>query len=138
MFLPDTNVFSELKKIPRGLAEPSVVRWFAQTPVSEVWLSVIVGFEITKGMLLKQRHDPAQAAELLRWYEFDVLPRFDRRILPVTLEIAERCAALQVPDPRAVPDSLLAATALVHNLTVVTRNVKHFQGTGVAILNPWT
>jgi predicted nucleic acid-binding protein len=137
MYLPDTNVFSELKKVESGSADSRVEQWFAGTRNKDIWLSVVVSLETRKGILLKQRHDPAQAAELKRWYEEEMLRRYKPRVLPISLEIAERCAALHVPDPRPFADSLLAATALVHGLAVVTGNVRDFRGTGVRIVNPW-
>jgi len=91
MYLPDTNVFSELKKIETGAADPRVELWFSKTRNKDIWLSVVVGFETMRGILLKRRRDPEQAADLLRWYEEEMLRRYKPRLLPVSLEIAERC-----------------------------------------------
>jgi hypothetical protein len=98
---------------------------------------VISILEIEMGVLQKQRSDPKQAAVLRAWLESHVLPSFAGRILAVDTAIAKRCASLHVPDPCSYRDSLIAATALVHGMTVVTRNVFHFQRTGVAVFDPW-
>jgi len=84
-----------------------------------------------------ERRDPRQGAELRVWLDSQVLPAFEGRILPIDRNVAIRCASLHVPNPRSFRDSLIAATALVHGMTVVTRNVADFEPTGVAVLNPW-
>jgi predicted nucleic acid-binding protein len=83
------------------------------------------------------RRDTAQGAVLRAWIDDQILPRFEGRILAVDTAVARRCAHLHVPDPRAERDALIAATALVHGLTVVTRDVTDFELVGVALLNPW-
>jgi hypothetical protein len=93
--------------------------------------------ELEIGVLLAERRDPQQGAIFRVWFENHVLPAFAGRILPVDAAVAKRSAALHVPDPRPAMDSLIAATALVHGMTVVTRNVADFQSSGVSILNPW-
>jgi predicted nucleic acid-binding protein len=137
MFLLDTNVVSELRKLGIGKADPGVVAWSKAAVSEDLYLSVITIQELELGMLLAARKDPARGAALRRWLEQQVLPAFDGRILPITIEIARRCAALHVPLPGPSQDMSIAATALVHGLTVVTRNVADFRGTGVAILDPW-
>jgi predicted nucleic acid-binding protein len=102
-----------------------------------MFLSAICILEIETGTLLMERRDKAQGATLRAWMENHVLPAFAGRILPVDTPVAMRCATLQVPNPRSYRDALIAATALVHGMTVVTRNVSDFEPTGVAILNPW-
>ena len=84
-----------------------------------------------------QRRDPHQGLLLRNWFEKQVLPEFQDRILPIDTEVALQCAKLHVPDPRSERDALIAATALVHHLTVVTRNIGDFQASGVATINPW-
>lgn len=137
MYLLDTNVISELRKIDSGRADPQVVRWAAAVPTLQLYLSVIVVQELEMGILLKERKDPVQGQHLRVWLERRVLPAFAGRILPVTLEVARRCATLNVPKTRPEGDGLIAATALVHGMTVVTRNKNDFTGMGVALLNPW-
>ena len=137
MFLVDTNVVSELRRTRSGRTDPNVTAWAARVPGSDLFASVIVLQEIEVGVLLMEQRDPAQGAVLRRWLESTVLPGFEGRILPVDLAVARRCAALHVPDPRPQRDALIAATALVHGLTVATRNVADFAPTGAALLNPW-
>jgi toxin FitB len=137
MFLLDTNVVSELRKEPKGRAHPGVVAWARSVSSTSLYLSVISVLELEQGVLQVQRRDATQGALSRRWMVEQVLPAFEGRVLPVDLPVALRCAALHVPDRRAERDSLIAATALVHDLTVVTRNVANFAGSGVLLLDPW-
>lgn len=137
MFLLDTNIISELRKIRIGKADPRVVAWSEAAAPGDLYLSVVTIQELELGVLLAARKEPARGAALRHWLELQVLPAFDGRILPVTLDIARRCASLHVPVPRPSEDMTIAATALVHGLTLVTRNVGDFRGTGVTILDPW-
>ena len=102
-----------------------------------LFLSAITILELETGALLVERRDPAQGAILRAWLDGHVLPAFAGRVLAVDTAVAQRCARLHVPDPRADRDALIAATALVHGMTVVTRNVADFEPTGVPTLNPW-
>jgi predicted nucleic acid-binding protein len=135
MFLLDTNVISELRRPER--ANPNVVAWAAAFPAASFFLSAISILEIEIGTLQLLRKDPAQGALLRAWIDEQIMPRFEGRILPVDINVAQRCARLHVPDPRSERDALIAATALVHSLTVVTRNTPDFEAAGVALLNPW-
>ena len=142
MYLLDTNVLSESRKASRkrtGAAklDPNVQKWFASVDASGLYLSAISILELEISCLLVERRDAAQGSVLRRWLRDRVLPAFADRILPVDVAVAQRCAALHVPNPLEDRDSLIAATALVHGMTVVTRNTAHFQRTGVALLNPW-
>jgi predicted nucleic acid-binding protein len=137
MFLLDTNVVSELRPSRSRHPHPQVASWAASVIAEQQYLSTIALLELQIGVLRKERTDPVQARVLRKWLEQHVLPTFASRVLPVDAEVAWRCAALMVPDPRSYRDALIAATALVHGLTVVTRNVRDFQATGVRILNPW-
>ena len=137
MFLLDTNVVSELRKIRLGRADKNVAQWADSVDATQLFLSVITVQELEVGVLLAERRDPPQGAVLRAWLENHVLPAFEGRILPVDLKIAKRSAALHLPDPRPAMDSLVAATALVRGMTLVTRNVADFQSTGVAVFNPW-
>ena len=134
MFLLDTNVVSELRK--KSNADSSVVGWSLSQPASMLFLSVIIVRELEYGVLLAARKDAQKAGVLKNWLE-TILERFDGRTIAIDTEIARRCAALHVPDPKSERDSWIAATALVHNLTVVTRNTRDFEGTGVKLFNPW-
>lgn len=137
-YLLDTNVVSELRRAKAGKADPRVTAWAESVPVASLFLSVITMLELEMGVLLIERRDPAQGAVLRAWLDGQVLPAFSGRILAVDTAVARRCAKLHVPDPRSERDALIAATALTHGLTVVTRNVADFEPTGVGTLNPWT
>ena len=137
MFLLDTNVVSELRKAKAGKADPNVAAWAASVAVGSLFVSVITILELETGVLLVERRDPPQGALLRSWLDSHVLPAFHNRVLSIDISVAQRCARLHVPDPRAERDALIAATALVHGMTVVTRNVPDFVLTGVPTLNPW-
>ena len=135
MFLLDTNVISELRRPEK--ADRNVIAWAGAIPAASFFLSAISILEIELGALLIARKDAAQGVILRAWIDDQILPRFDGRILAVDTAVAQRCARLHVPDPRGERDALIAATAMVHSLTVVTRNIADFEPAGVALLNPW-
>jgi predicted nucleic acid-binding protein len=137
MYLIDTNVVSEFRKIPIGKADAMVLAWADSVDAADLYLSVITVQELEIGVLQAERRDAAQGFVLRTWLEHYVLPAFSGRILPVNLAVAQRSARLHVPDPKPVRDGLIAATALVNGMTVVTRNVADFVATEVQILNPW-
>jgi predicted nucleic acid-binding protein len=137
MYLLDTNVISELRKTRTAKGDRRVRAWSESIPVASMFLSSITVLELERGTLLMERRDASQGAMLRSWLEDHVLPAFAGRILPVDTPVALRCAALHVPNPRSYRDSLIAATAMVHGMTVVTRNISDFEATGVALLNPW-
>jgi predicted nucleic acid-binding protein len=135
MFVLDTDVVSHLRN--PGKAHPRVIAWASSTPMTLHFISSITVHELERGILLMERKDSAQGAVLRAWMDKQILPRFSGRILPIDSTVAQRCAKLHVPDPRPERDAFIAATALVHGMTIVTRNVEDFGPTGVAILNPW-
>lgn len=137
MFLLDTNVVSELRKVRLGKANRHVAKWADSVDAADLFLSAITIQELEMGVLLAERRDPSQGAIFRAWLNGHVLPAFNGRVLPVDIAVAQRSAWLHVPDPRPVRDALIAATALVHSMTVVTRNVADFEPTGVLMLNPW-
>jgi predicted nucleic acid-binding protein len=137
MYVLDTNVVSELRKIETGRVDPRVKSWANKLPSGSAFLSVITVMELEQGTLSMERRDPRQGAMLRAWLERQILVEFDGQLLPVDLQIAKRCASLHVPNPFSYRDSLIAATALVHGMTVVTRDVADFKRTGVRLLNPW-
>jgi len=137
MFIVDTNVVSELRKVRLGKADKNVAKWADSVAASDLYLSVITIQELEMGVLLAERRDPKQGAIFRTWLNSQVIPSFADRILPVDIAVAQRSARLHVPDPRPIRDGLIAATALVHGMTVVTRNIADFEPTGVQTLNPW-
>jgi len=137
MYLLDTNVISELRKIRLGKADTQVPRWADSVAVSDLYLSAISVQELETGVLLIERRDGAQGAILRGWLENQVLPAFAGRILPVDTAVARRSAALHVPDPHPARDALITATGLVHSMTIVTRNIMDFSYAGVRLINPW-
>jgi toxin FitB len=137
MYLLDTNVVSELRKAAAGRADAKVVAWANQVATGSLYISAITVLELELGVLALARRDTAQAAILRVWLHSRVLPAFGGRVLPVDTTVALQCAQLHVPDRRSNRDALIASTAIVHGMTVVTRNQADFQETGATLLNPW-
>lgn len=134
-FLIDTNILAELRKHERG--NPGVYHWYAGVKESEIYISVIVLGEIRRGVELLRRRDQVAAERLDAWLN-RLRYALDKRLLPVTELITDCWGRLGVPDPIPVADGLLAATALVHNLTLVTRDTRDVERTGVRLLNPFS
>ncbi len=138
MYLLDTNVISELRKAKTGKSDRNVVSWAATASPPTLFVSAITVIELEQGVTAMERRDAAQGFMLRVWLEDHVLPTFEGRVLAIDTAVARRCAGLHVPDRLGERDALIAATALTHGLTVVTRNVSDFAPTGVPLLNPWT
>lgn len=138
MLLLDTNVVSELRKVRAGKADAHLAAWAEQVEIGSLHLSAITILELETGVLQIERRDAAQGALLRAWLDRHVLPTFEHRILPVDTAVARRCAHLHIPDRRSERDALIAATALIHGMAVVTRNLADFKPLGVEIINPWT
>ena len=134
-FLVDTNVLSELRKGPR--AAHGVREWFEGSAEGDVYTSVLVLGEIRRGIESVRRRDRSGAAALEQWLA-RMTESFADRVLGIDAAIADRWGTLNVPDPIPTVDGLLAATALVHGMTVVTRNVRDIARTGVPVLNPFS
>ena len=138
MYLLDTNVLSEIRKISQGKAHPAVAAWAERVDFDRCYLSVITLLEIEQGILrVRHRSDEAQFARLENWLEGTVLPTFDTRILPVDRHTARVCARLHIPDRRLYNDALIAASAIRHGLTLVTRNTRDFADLQVPLFNPF-
>lgn len=137
MYILDTNVISELRKAKQGKTAPNVLAWAACVPSQQLFLSAITILEIEIGILSIARKDTNQAQVLKRWLEHQIIPTFEHRILDISLPICRRCAALHVPNRQPDRDAFIAATALEHNMTIVTRNTIDFEDKGVQLVNPW-
>jgi len=135
MYILDTNVISELRK--GEASHPQVRGWFTGIPSSAIFMSVISFMELDMGVLSMERHDPIQGQKLRHWLDQQVIPHFHDRIIDITLPIVKQCARFHGPDPCSDRDALIAATARVHSMTVVTRNTKDFERTGIPLINPW-
>ena len=137
MFILDTNVISELRQTGGKKPNPAVERWVRDQQPETLFLSSIVVFELVIGVVRMERRDPRQGAALRRWLAGSVLTAFAGQILDVDEKVASFAASLHVPNPRPVNDSLIAATAIVHGMTIATRNTGDFQGLPVGLINPW-
>lgn len=136
-YLLDTNVVSELRKVGDGKADPNVTAWLSARDSRDLYISAITILELERGILSIQRRDIEQGSRLRAWMDSRVRPELAERIISIDEAIATRCAHLHIPDRRNEADALIAATAIVHGLVVVTRNIQDFQGTGVVLVDPW-
>ena len=137
MFLLDTDVVSELRKARAGKADRNVVEWAHSVSATSLYLSAISILELEIGVMLVERRDAVQGAILRAWLDNHVLPAFAGRIIAVDTAVARCCGRLHVPDRRSDHDAFIAAAALLHGMTVVTRNIADFAPTGVETLDPW-
>lgn len=139
MFVLDTNLVSELRKVRSGKANPGVASWAERVPSAELFISAITIHELEHGVVLMERSDPAQGAVLRAWLDQSVAAAFQSRVLAVDERVARRAAGLHVPNPAPFRDALIGATALVHDMTVVTRDLEDFQRFDeLDVINPWS
>jgi len=137
MYLLDTNVVSEFRKSADGRINKSVKRWADEISPDLMFISAISVLELEIGVLQIEHRDKKQGLVLRKWLNKNVLPAFLDRVLPVDVAVAQRCASLHVPNPKSERDAMIAATAIEHRMTVVTRNVSDFSQSGVKIFDPW-
>jgi predicted nucleic acid-binding protein len=138
MYLLDTNVLSELRKRRSGRIDAAVEAWAASVDQADLYLSVITVMEVEVGIALVERRDAQQANVLRLWLREKVMPAFAGRILGIDATIALRSARLHVSGTKSERAAWIAATGLVHDMAIVTRNAVDFDGTGVTLLDPWT
>lgn len=134
-YVLDTNAVSALRVRGRN---PQVETWAASVPVADQFVTATTIAEIERGVVAKERSDPQQGEVLRRWFEDRVLPAFADRVLPFDLPAARILATYRVPEHAPLDDALIAAIAQAADLTIVTRNTRHFEPLGVACLNPWS
>ena len=137
MFVLDTNILSEMRKMPKNKANRGVEEWLDLMPKESLFISVITLMEIERGVLNMERKDPCQGKMLRDWLEDLVRPTFKGKTLYPDDITATLCAGLHIPDKSPDNDAWIAATALRHHFTLVTRNIKDFEKMGVKLLNPF-
>ena len=137
MYLLDTNVVSEFRKLGSSQINSNVKIWAEDTDPDLMFVSSISILELEIGVLQVERRDKKQGQVLRKWLNKHVLPAFSERVLPVDLAVALRCASLHVPNPKSERDAMIAATAIEHRMTIVTRNIADFSQFGVKMFDPW-
>jgi toxin FitB len=137
VFLLDTNIISESRKLGTAKVDPNAARWFAEVDVETSFVSSMTIFELERGVKQMERRDTAQGALLRRWFDEQVMASYEHRTLPLSREVALICAGLHIPDPKSERDAWIAATAIDAGLTLVTRNVGDFANMGVGLINPF-
>ena len=137
MYLLDTNVISEFRKMDAGKGDKEVKAWAKSVPVSAMFISVITILELEMGILAKERKDPDQGVVLRKWFDKQVIPTFKDRIISVDVSVAKQCAQFHIPNPKSERDALIAATAKTNGMILVTRNIVDFKDIKIKVINPW-
>jgi len=137
MYLLDTNVISESRKLGTARIDPGAARWLGEVDAEATFVSAMTVFELERGVRQMERRDERQGAALRAWFEDRVMATYEHRILPLSRSVALICARLHIPDPKSERDAWIAATAIEAELTLVSRNVTNFDGMGVSLVNPF-
>jgi toxin FitB len=137
MFLLDTNIISESRKLGTSRIDPRAALWFAQVDVETSFISAMTIFELERGVGQMERRDAKQGSVLRRWLDDQIMTTYENRTLALSREVALICAGLHIPDPKSERDAWIAATAIDAELTLVSRNVGDFASMGVNLINPF-
>jgi toxin FitB len=137
MYLLDTNIVSESRKLGTSRIDPVAARWLDRIDAAQTFLSAMTAFELERGVRQMERRDAAQGLMLRRWLNDRVMATYETRILPLSSAVARICAGLHIPAPKSERDAWIAATAIDADLTLVTRNVADFADMGVDLINPF-
>lgn len=137
MYLLDTNIISESRKIGSSRVDPCAARWFSLVDVETTFVSAMTIFELERGVRQMERRDTKQGTVLRRWLNDQFMTTYENRTLPLSRAVALICAGLHIPDPKSERDAWIAATAIDAELTLVSRNVGDFANMGVGLINPF-
>ncbi len=137
MYLLDTNIISEGRKLGTSRVDPHTALWLGRIDAEASYVSAMTIFELERGVRQMERRDTSQGAVLRRWFNDQIMVNYEHRTLPLSREVALICAGLHIPDPKSERDAWIAATAIEAGLTVVTRNVDDFATMGVTLINPF-
>ena len=137
MYLLDTNIISESRKLGTYRIDPRAARWFAQVDVETTFISAMTIFELERGVRQMERRDVTQGSALRRWLDDQIMTTYENRTLPLSRAVAQICASLHIPDPKSERDAWIAATAIDAKLTLVSRNVQDFANMSVDLINPF-
>ena len=137
MYLLDTNIISESRKLGTSRVDPRAARWFDRVDVETTFVSAMTIFELERGVRQMERRDAAQGSVLRRWLDDQVMATYEHRTLPLSRAVALICAGLHIPDPKSERDAWIAATAIDADLTLASRNTGDFASMGVRLIDPF-
>jgi toxin FitB len=137
MYLLDTNIISESRKLGTSRIDRHAAQWLSQVDVEVTFISAMTIFELERGVRQMERRDAQQGAVLRRWLSDQIMTTYEQRTLPLSRAVALICAGLHIPNPKSERDAWIAATAIDAGLSVVSRNVSDFAGIGVGLINPF-
>ena len=137
MFLLDTNIVSESRKLGTSRVDACAAQWFSRVDVETTFVSAMTIFELERGVQQMERRDAKQGSVLRRWLDDQIMTAYENRTLPLSRAVALICAGLHIPDPKSERDAWIAATAIDAGLTLATRNVGDFESMGVGLIDPF-